>query len=342
MSAAAFPELAEHWVSGDLRRARVAGRTLAEKEPRDLEARIGLALYEVLHLRRAEELPVQARMVRDRLFEDRLTAAVPHGEVTVPTTLSRRDQARGLALVEWAGVNVWVPLDRLVGGEGAATDVRVRPEHPAVSPGFLMVQGSRPSPSQGPLLRAYVHIADADGAGAVWGVVLRALEASRAPYRAKISSVRWFYPRTDALTVYLPRGSWHAARSIAEAVDGMAEVSPPVSAFCRRLADGVAVAWEPTDRRPGRQRLSFGEHRSSVVASALIQSVRAGLPWDDVLRDVWRAASVDPTASWRNDDSPDLDLDQEAALRESGAVVHDRPAVSSGGPRRRGGRNGRE
>lgn len=293
-------------VSADLLHARVADREIVEVEERDLETKLGLALYEVLHLRRSRQVPVHARMVRDAAFEQRLAAAIPHDGIRLPTVLHRRDDEHDLALVEWAGVRVWVDGDRVREDPRGRAVLHAPPEHAAISPGFLLAHGSAALVDDGPLLRAYVHVADAGAAETIWGVALRAMEAAGVAYRAKISSVPWFYPRSDTLTIYLPRGSWAAGRLVADAVRGLDGLGRRTSAFCHRLAPGVAVAWEPADRRPGRQHLSFGEHRAGVVARALVESARTGRQWREVLAAEWRAAGVDPAAPWRNTHSPDI------------------------------------
>lgn len=327
-------ELEHLWVAPDVARAGIGDLTIEEREPRDLEVKLGAAVYERLHLRRPAPLPNHARMARDERFEEALAAVIPHRHVRVPTTVLRHDERRGATLVERSGVAVWMPQDAVV-ADSEGSFLRVRPHHPAVSPGFLSVRGSAPGPAAGPWLRTYVHVREAGVAPSVWGATLRALKAAGVAYHAKVASVRWFYPRSDALTVYLPAGSWPAARAVARVVDGMDGVVADVSAFCRPLVPGVAVAWQPTDARPGRRDLSFGEHRASIVAGAAVRGAREGNDWRLALPGAWREARVDPDAPWRNIDSPSIDraadtTDRRADVPPSGLLALDR--IGDGAP----------
>ena len=63
-------------------------------------------------------------------------------------------------------------------------------------------------------------------------------------------------------------------------------------AFVRRLAPGVGTAWEPSDTHPGRQGLSFGQHRATVLAAALVDA--AGDDPVDHIVTAFRDAGIDP------------------------------------------------
>jgi len=83
------------------------------------------------------------------------------------------------------------------------------------------------------------------------------------PFAEWVRRYRWCI---DALVVYLDADGWRALPELAEAAADGPGVGGDVSAFCRRLRPGVAVAWEPEDDRPAMRGLSFGQHRAGVLA----------------------------------------------------------------------------
>jgi hypothetical protein len=291
-------------VNPDGRSAGFAAWRLEAREPRDLEKQLGKALYECLHLRRREPTDIRARMVRDPEFEHRLASRIPHRHLPETTSVVRRDTAGGMTLVRLMDVRVWVP-DELVTDRSpdAAATVLLPSSFPALSPGFLMTQGTKRLPPGNPatLRRLYLSLRAAADAPAVWATVLGALEEAGLPYRAKAASVAWFYPRTDAVTVYVDaRHLERATAALLPRLRRQGGLEPATSWLCERLAPGVAAASEPDDRRPGRRGLSFGEHRCSLLAHALVDARTRGTTWRELLPAVLEAANVDPDAPWRN------------------------------------------
>nr|WP_240449290.1 T3SS effector HopA1 family protein [Streptomyces harenosi] len=201
-------------------------------------------------------------------------------------------------------VRVWVPDELVTDRSGDATATVLLPSgFPALSPGFLVTQGTRPLPPGNPasLRRLYLSLRAAADAPAVWATVLGALEETGVPYRAKAASVAWFYPRTDAVTVYVDaRHLERASAALLPRLRRQEGLEPATSLLCERLAPGIAVASEPDDPRPGRRGLSFGEHRCSLLAHALVDARMRGAAWREVLPPVLEAANVDPDEPWRN------------------------------------------
>ncbi|WP_420903238.1 T3SS effector HopA1 family protein [Streptomyces clavuligerus] len=152
---------------------------------------------------------------------------------------------------------------------------------PALSPGFLLVDGGTGLPAGGAgdrPLRLYAHITDADAAPAVWGTVLLTLADQDLPYRAKVLSRPWSYPRRDALVVYLhgphaERGP--AARALTAALADVPGVGDTTSLFAHRTGPGTALAWDPDDERPAHRGTSFGQHRSAAVAEGIVRHALA-------------------------------------------------------------------
>jgi hypothetical protein len=153
----------------------------------------------------------------------------------------------------------------------------------------------------------YVNVRTADAAPEVLGATLEALERQAVPYRAKITSVRAGLPRRDAMVVYLGRRSWPAAAVVADAVAHVAGRGEEVSPYTQWLGPGVSMAWEPADTRPGYRGLSFGEHRSLVISTALVESAKnISLSPETAVAREFTIAGTDPHAPFRDATSPDL------------------------------------
>ncbi|MFW6695687.1 T3SS effector HopA1 family protein [Streptomyces sp. MAR4 CNX-425] len=293
------PVLARVSVAAGLRHATVAGRDLHADNARELHRRLVNALYETFHSgHRPGETP--APLVRDRAFEAELKAATPH-----TTTLAAAPRAgTGVVLVD--GVRVRLPDAPASPGE----PVRLPAHRPALSPGYFLVDGSRGrGAARRPVLRVYVHVGDPAEAVRTWRAVTRALEDSAVPYRAKVLSARPLYPRRDGLVVYLGPAAWRAAPLIVAAAPPARTNGPHprTSAFARAVAPGVALAWEPEDDRPGYRGMSFGQHRATVIADAVLAHAQERNPertLHEHVSEQVRAAGIAPDAYYRNLHSP--------------------------------------
>ncbi|MEV7774469.1 T3SS effector HopA1 family protein [Kitasatospora sp. NPDC086791] len=322
MTSALSPSVRELLASVEVdpggRAARVLDRELTAQTPRDLQHKLSAAFYDAFHAGREPMSGGQQRTLRDPRLEARFAAAMPH---TSSLTRVRPvgDGPNGTRIVEYHGVRVLLPAGEPEPATGAASagtasagavTVRLPAARPAISPGYFMADGSRGTVAGRRLLRVYVHLTTVEAAVEAWRRVLGALEEAGVPYRAKVASSERLLPRRDALVVYLGTGAWQAARTVAGAVRGLAGVGDEVSLLAEELAPGVAVAWEPDDLRPGMRRLSFGEHRASALAEALVhhsRSANAAGPEATVL-ETFTAAGIDPACPARNLDSPVLGL----------------------------------
>ena len=289
------------------RTARVADREITADDERQLKARLVNALYDVLHAGRAHQDGPRPRTLRDPRFEQRLQEAVPHESSALPVLLE--DTGEDEFVVRMNEVRVRVPRERLdYRGEQFAV-IRIPAVLPALSPGFLMVNGSRGSGlvRGEPCVRVYLHLRSAESAPQVWGAVVRRLEELALPYRAKVLSTPAQYPRRDAMVVYLGPDAWSAPIEVAEAAVATGALAPDVSSYVERLAPGVGWAWEPDDPAPSAHGMSFGEHRSTALAEGLIAAARPGGPnRAEALDAALRAARISPSALHLNLDSPPL------------------------------------
>ncbi|RSN30046.1 hypothetical protein DMC61_17555 [Amycolatopsis sp. WAC 04169] len=276
-------------------RAVVAGQVLQAGGRAELRAKLATALYDTLHVGTALEASVSPG------FRDRLAAAVPH-ELTRARgrvcSLATPDEV----VIEIDGVRVRVPSSAVESPvAGAVTGVGINCARPNLAPGFFLVDGP---PGHGlesgdHVLRIYLHLVEQGMATAAWHSALLLLGRLGVPYRAKVSL---YLPRRDALVLYLGRHAWPAAPGIVQELSSLRGLGAAVSAYAHRIADGVAVAWDPADSRPGHGGLSFGEHRSRIIADALLAP---GTREDELARFL-AEGNIDATGVFRNTTSPDL------------------------------------
>jgi hypothetical protein len=310
-------------VDPSLREAEVAGQRITADDAADLRGRLARALYQRLHVGRAQQPVDPPRVRRDPDIEQRYTAAVPHRniQVTAPVLDGRKDTL----IVALSGLRVAVPTgvtNSCVAGtyvDGPTVDLLLDPTRPALSPGFFLVLGSSGDGlDDGPILRVYIHPVSIDAAVGLWRTALATLEKLAVPYQAKVVSVASDLPRHDGFVVYLGRRGWPAVEPLVAALAAGSGLGDSQSVYAHRVAPGLAVAWDPTDRRAGRMGLSFGEHRSGAIADALLRHARDGVAVGDgdlasALDRCLTEANIDPAVPARNLDSPPLDILKPAA-----------------------------
>lgn len=278
--------------------ATVGPRELEGGSPRDLRPRLIGALYEVLHAGRAEEKDL-GKIGREPDVEELLAAAVPHELAPRPAPVLRRDDD-GSAVVELAGVRTRMPAELMPedARPGAVATLHLPAARPALSHGFYLLDGPHGGPDpRGGLRRVYLHAEDPESAARLWRPVLEHLNGAGVRYRSKALSHHEGYPRRDAVVVYLPMAQGAVAADLAGAVAGQPGLAPEVSALAQRLVPGVAVADDPRDPRPQYRELSFGEHRCSVLANALLRhAADPAEPLEALFAEECRAAGVRPDA----------------------------------------------
>ncbi|KAB8197148.1 hypothetical protein FH608_000830 [Nonomuraea phyllanthi] len=304
--------LAEIEVAQGANVAFVRDQKVEGSTPRELVGNLARALYVTLHCGREERDGLGPRTLRDRRLEERFTEATPHQATWLPVRNPRPSGQDGVTVVEIDGVRVAVPADAVLEpGESphpGQVTLRVPSYRAALSPGFFLVDGSQGHPMDKPLLRVYVHVAEAEHAPRAWNAVLAGLEAANRPYRAKVCSSPLLYPRRDALVVYLGVSDWHLASAVEAAVRGLPGIGHDTSPFARRLAPGVGIACEPEDARPERAGMSFGEHRALALAEGLVAQAASGpgSSAGSAVAESLIAARIDPGEPARNSDSPEF------------------------------------
>ncbi|MCG8967131.1 T3SS effector HopA1 family protein [Streptomyces sp. CL12-4] len=299
--------LAQVTVADDGTRAQVADREVTADSPREMRRLLAEALYDILHAGQFVEKGQLSFRLRDEAFERVLGAAVPHERSVARARLhvpAQDDGPDARALVERDGVRVWVPADAgradggLTAGQVVTLDVPAR--RPALSPGFFVVDGSLPRSPHREVLRVYVHVTRWQDAAGVWARALGHLEERGVAYRSKILSAKALYPRRDALVVYLGQESWPQVPALAAALSGTPGIGSETSVFAEPVAPGVAVAREPEDDRPGMSGLSFGQHRATALARALLDGAVGATDVERAVVARFTEAGIDPARPAHN------------------------------------------
>ncbi|MDI6099139.1 T3SS effector HopA1 family protein [Actinoplanes sp. NEAU-A12] len=295
-------------IAADGRSAEVAGLALRAEDARELRGTLSLHLYRHLHAGARPPAADATLMPRRRYgtrFEAELHDQVPHSRTTSHGLLLELDGQD--LVVRLPEITARISRDRYVGpGEprvGEIVEVLLDARRPHVSPGFYYVMGSRrPVLPDERVRRLFVHITDARHAPAIWRATLHHLERAEVGYHAKILSDPAAYPRRDALVVYLTGAPARAEQELAEALDGFAGIAPEISAFTEQYRPGISGADDPDDPRPGQTGLSFGQHRSTALATALLHhaTTPGAESRDEVIARVFRQARIDPLCPARN------------------------------------------
>ena len=292
-------------------KAEIADETFEADNPTLVAQQLGDALYELTHAGHDKLTGTIRRTMREPDLDTALLEATGKRTTTITTRYITGDEHTATVAID--GIRVRLPADRLTTRTGETATVVLPCARPAVSTGFfLATSGKVPFRSTGQLLRLYGRIDTKDAAPTIWRQLVAFLEDSTIPWQAKISSSRVGYPRNDAVVVYLPRPAWRAARPCADMLQATGLMGEGSSTFTHQLTHSVACAFEPDDARPSYRGLSFGQHRTKVLAEALVK--HATLPADeagtvnDFIYGAYIDAGIDPSQPARNLSSPIVDV----------------------------------
>ena len=138
-------------------------------------------------------------------------------------------------------------------------------------PAWYMAHG-RPEPPATKWLRFYWHVSS-QGAPVLLGLATEILNRLQVPFRLKIL-LDTSMDRQDAAVLYLPLNRWIVARDFVEAIsrqlENLSALHPAIPLFAKLVRPGVGLAEDP------QTGVSFGLHRSGLVARALARSYLAG------------------------------------------------------------------
>lgn len=270
----------------------LSGKEFTGRHRSDLEHQLARVVYRLLHS--GEPVEEENRVdLRTPWLEEELIAALPHRYSAVPAQVLEVGETGAVVVVE--GLRLLIDADDIVPEEAAETGaarVWLRSARPALSPGFVLTDGSRGGLGGDRVVRCYVHLVDPYEAGDVWAVVTGFLEDAGAHYRAKVLSCVSLYPRRDGMVVYLDSSEVNLLIPLAQRVTGMKGVGGHTSLFAHELAPGVAVASEPTVARSSGRPLSFGQHRARAVAAGIVDSKDGAVL--ETITAALRSADIDP------------------------------------------------
>ncbi|MFE1057046.1 T3SS effector HopA1 family protein [Streptomyces rochei] len=290
--------------------AHTAGETYEADSQQQLVQKLSGVLYQTLHTGRDKPLDSQPRTWREPEFDQRLSEAT--GDRFSSLTGQFVAEESEHVVVALDGVRVRVPAPAVTGRAGDQVEVAIPSGRPGLSPGFFLATSGVPAVRGGATLRLYARLDDPEAAPGVWKALLDFLEETNAPWRAKISSSRQLYPRNDALVVYLPRPAWRLARGCAQVLADTGLTATGTSPFTHPVNESVGCAFEPDERRLSRRDMSFGQHRTHVLAEALVRHAASAEPAQESARDAVAAAyidaGIDPSEPARNLSSPVVDV----------------------------------
>lgn len=294
-------------VSASLREAVYRGKVISESNPVQLAAALALAIYGHAHAGLIHERTTRPSLWRDPELEQRAAKSMPVGRLRARGDLIQdRD---GALTVDVGGVRVSVPSDSptLESRNGAEVILSLPTHWTRRSPGFFSAGSpSRAYKAIGPILRVYVRCESAERALGTWRALGQLLPELEIPWWAKVLSSSHSYPRSDAIVVYLNRLGWAEAGRIVRFIEERNLADSGGSMLARRWSDGIGLAFEPIDVRPTYTGLSFGQHRSRVIAEGVVRAARDGVDVETAVDESLRNALVDPSAPWRNITSPTI------------------------------------
>lgn len=272
----------EHRVSVDAHRltAGIGSTTLRATSLTELRSQVAGAIYTHLHVGHPGIETVPGTGHQD--LAAALIDAIPHRTViqSASASASAGTQAgtsvQGVPhqVVELSGVKVLFPEETLVRNPlDEIVGVRVPSWRSRATPGFLLALGAHGSVNHADASRLYISCVTASEALEVWPKVLGALAASGLSHQVKTLSSSLAFPRSDAMVIYVSAIDSDAAASLVRtALTSLSAHDTPVSVFTHHVGDRLALAMEPRDPRPAYRGLSFGQHRSRVLADALLRA----------------------------------------------------------------------
>jgi hypothetical protein len=136
-----------------------------------------------------------------------------------------------------------------------------------LSPGYYFAFGDAGLVEVDPVVRVYWN-ATAEGGGEIIRCVTRCLNQKRVPFGLKVLTNSTAYRRADSAVLYLARDVYFEVVKDLIGVYRTLQptLRPATPVFTKVLAPGVGLAESPSDGE------SFGHHRSSLLADAIIRA----------------------------------------------------------------------
>lgn len=264
--------------------------------PAELRSQLSAAIYTNLHIRHSG-IEGQTGTLPDADLVAQLSGAIPHQQIVQAITTSdvqvSLDLSRRTVMVN--KLKVLVAADKLVRDDhGMIVGARFPSWRTRTTPGYVLALSQR-SISAGPVVRLYLARDSVEHTLAVWNPLLRGLDEAGIAYQAKALSSTAAHPRADAVVIYTAQQDLAAAsEATIHATEAAPSATLPPSVFTCRLTNDVATAYEPVDPRPAYRRLSFGQHRSRVLADALIRAATETRPVTSTWEEEAHLALINP------------------------------------------------
>ena len=173
--------------------------------------------------------------------------------------------------------NCLIPEGTLV-EPGALVGLRLPKELLSISPGFYMAAGDCPlnQDESQTLVRLYWNLTP-EGAVPFVRSATAALNRTSLPFRLKVVNDPARFTRCDAGVIYILRNDYDRAQEIVEGVyrEVAAHLKHATPAFSKRLAPGLGCAEDV-----GRSGVSFGMHRSRLLADGMLRAHEEGKTQD--------------------------------------------------------------
>ncbi|MEU4646261.1 T3SS effector HopA1 family protein [Nocardia fluminea] len=196
------------------------------------------------------------------------------------------------------------PLERVAKIGKSSVDLTLSHYSIGISPGFFYVYGSSSlgdTDAKAKDTRVYLSIRSPDVATQVFTRITERLDDDGTDFDMKILSAPEDYPRSDSIVLYTDRDAADICDSIhhwcaeyrQEFIDG--------SLLTRHHHRGISTADEP-DIGPGTKTrvLSFGQHRTEMIAYAVVEHATTGGDLATALERSARRSGIDPSDYSRN------------------------------------------
>ncbi|MDN0195305.1 T3SS effector HopA1 family protein [Streptomyces sp. S.PNR 29] len=186
---------------------------------------------------------------------------------------------------------------------GQVVDIRLPTERPYRVPGWYCVVGEAGKPDSSDLIRVYFCLGSAEVAPVLLASVLAELNGHRVAFEAKTVNSPASLVRRDSFVVYLERDQWDRHRHFFTELHRTheADLRDDYPRFALRLGKGFSFAQDP-DIDEGT--MSFGEHRSLLVAEGLLDAFEGGALTErerfEAISARYEAAGLDVRAPYLN------------------------------------------
>lgn len=294
----------------------VGGEVLQSSTSADADPALAAYIYGKFHSRSEEAAAEPGRVRSDPDLENRIVRATRRTMTYERLPLLETVPEPSGVFARYFGLHAFFPSDRCLDIGKASVLAKVQTVLPYMSMGYFHYTGQAGSGNPRNLLRIYYASDSPPAAVNAWEHLLDFADGAMIPFRAKILSRSFEYPRSDAIVVYLPSESWDRLDEICDVLSAWSTTDLR-SVFTLPLADGVAASWEPPLQTGPAQRRSFGEQRSQSIAQGCANALRFGFELRSAVRSSLISSGIDPLRVHRNIDSPPSVLEPRGA-RSSG------------------------